>query len=187
MKPRAKCNVEDCDKDSFPGKRGMCVAHYRRWYRHGDPLAGNNSPGTKLLFAEKAMQRETDSCINWPFSKKGEYGNLNYKGDIIGAHVYVCTKIHGNKPSEKHRVRQTCRNKSCINWRHLVWSAKRLPAKSKPEASNTKITKVEVYKIRSAYDRGINCRRIAEKYGITSTQVIRIGKRTAWSNLSEKE
>lgn len=32
------CSIEGCDKPAY--KRGMCNAHYIRWRRHGDALAG---------------------------------------------------------------------------------------------------------------------------------------------------
>lgn len=40
------CSVTGCCNDPSKGKRGMCNAHYLRWKRHGDPLAGRRSPGS---------------------------------------------------------------------------------------------------------------------------------------------
>lgn len=37
------CQVDGCSNPAnIPGRsaRGMCIAHYQRWRRHGDPLAG---------------------------------------------------------------------------------------------------------------------------------------------------
>lgn len=36
------CSVAGCDKNVE--KREMCGAHYQRWRKHGDPLAGRKSP-----------------------------------------------------------------------------------------------------------------------------------------------
>ena len=36
--PAQICSVEDCGKPSF--QRGWCSAHWHRWQRYGDPLAG---------------------------------------------------------------------------------------------------------------------------------------------------
>jgi len=38
-----KCTVPGCRKR--PVTRGYCVAHYRRWMRHGDPTGGRASRG----------------------------------------------------------------------------------------------------------------------------------------------
>lgn len=37
-----ECSIANCTKRSE--KRGLCNAHYKRWRRHGDPLAGGPSP-----------------------------------------------------------------------------------------------------------------------------------------------
>lgn len=39
----AICSIEGCES-TYRIKRGMCNAHYCRWRRHGDPLAGGTSP-----------------------------------------------------------------------------------------------------------------------------------------------
>lgn len=36
------CSIPDCGKPAYG--HGWCSAHYSRWYRHGDPLAGGSSP-----------------------------------------------------------------------------------------------------------------------------------------------
>jgi HNH endonuclease len=36
--PQRTCSIEGCDRPVLG--RGWCAAHYQRWKRHGDPLAG---------------------------------------------------------------------------------------------------------------------------------------------------
>lgn len=38
------CSIEFCDKPH--SKRGYCNAHFLRWKRNGDPLAGRRTPGS---------------------------------------------------------------------------------------------------------------------------------------------
>lgn len=43
------CSVDGCNSDASTeaqGARGFCRAHYSRWRRYGDPLAGRASPGS---------------------------------------------------------------------------------------------------------------------------------------------
>jgi hypothetical protein len=37
-----ECSIENCSRNRE--KRGFCGPHYKRWLRHGDPLAGGPSP-----------------------------------------------------------------------------------------------------------------------------------------------
>jgi putative phage-type endonuclease len=43
-----KCSVLDCSNDMYA--RGLCISHYARWKRHGDPLAGRMPHGTALKY-----------------------------------------------------------------------------------------------------------------------------------------
>ena len=38
MTEKPRCSIEGCERASRA--RGWCLAHYRKWQRHGDPLAG---------------------------------------------------------------------------------------------------------------------------------------------------
>jgi hypothetical protein len=52
------CTVLDCD--GRPRKRGMCVKHYTRWRRHGDPTVGSHHlrlDAAPLLEALEARRR----------------------------------------------------------------------------------------------------------------------------------
>jgi hypothetical protein len=52
------CTVLDCD--GRPRQRGMCVKHYTRWRRHGDPTVGSHHlrlDAAPLLEALEARRR----------------------------------------------------------------------------------------------------------------------------------
>ena len=40
------CSIEGCDRPV--DRRGWCLRHYGRWYRHGDPLAGRGPSGLPI-------------------------------------------------------------------------------------------------------------------------------------------
>lgn len=43
--PDATCSVATCDRPVHVKLRGLCLAHYLRWRRHGDPEGGRRSWG----------------------------------------------------------------------------------------------------------------------------------------------
>lgn len=51
---RTLCKIPDCDNAHY--SRGWCATHYRRWKRHGSPLAGKaKRQGKSMQFASKNM------------------------------------------------------------------------------------------------------------------------------------
>ena len=120
MATKSICSVDSCDKNARAF--GMCDSHYRRWKRHGDPLAGRTPDGAPVKFYERALGAQTDECIIWPFST-GTNGYPQIKhGNHGRAHRLVCETIHGPAPTSAHEVAHSCGVKLCINYRHLRWA-----------------------------------------------------------------
>ena len=42
MQATRTCSIDGCERCAE--KRGWCNAHYKRWRRHGDPMAGRRAP-----------------------------------------------------------------------------------------------------------------------------------------------
>lgn len=103
--------------------------HYKRLKKHGHPLGGGvmrGPDGEIESFLAATLASDTDECILWPFGKdKDGYGRLRRKGKSFGAHIYVCTKVHGPRPN-KDDACHSCGNGhlSCITPKHLRWGTR---------------------------------------------------------------
>lgn len=70
-----------------------------------------------------ALASNTDQCILWP------HGQTNNGYPSMGpsrprAHRYVCEQKYGPAPKGKTDAAHSCRNRLCINPRHLRWATR---------------------------------------------------------------
>lgn len=124
---RGACSVEGCCETVYYTRYGYCHAHYRRWAKYGDPVAGGIRHGDAQRFACEAARSTANDCIPWPYAGTSEgYGRINVDGTTIGAHVHVATLAHGPKPSPDHECCHSCGNGhlGCVNARHLYWGTR---------------------------------------------------------------
>jgi hypothetical protein len=67
---------------------------------------------------------ETDDCVLWPFGTSSGYGIINFwnvGGLPRRTHVLVCERYHGPRPDDRPFTLHSCREKRCVNPRHLRW------------------------------------------------------------------
>jgi len=60
------CSIDGCDRPARA--RGWCKAHWQRWSRHGDPLAGRASPASgplEVRFWARVDRGGPDDCWPW--------------------------------------------------------------------------------------------------------------------------
>lgn len=118
---KGKCSVNDCAKASMT--RGFCIAHYKRFLRHGDPLAGGLAKGSVAPFIEKALAwPERNKCLIWPYAKTAAGYGVFMRRKTTYAHVALCEKAHGPKPTLRHEVAHSCGVTNCVNPHHLRWA-----------------------------------------------------------------
>ncbi len=120
------CAVEGCAKPAF--KRGWCDPHYKRWWRHGDPLAGG-TPKRELqrFLYDVALNYFGDECLVWPYTKNGVgYGQIRQGYQKLLVHRIICEQINGPAPSPKHEVAHNCGNGhlGCCAPNHLRWATR---------------------------------------------------------------
>jgi hypothetical protein len=192
------CSVGGCHKNAHQhsnGRKGLCVSHYKRLLRHGDPLGGGTPMGEPMRFIrEIAVPYRGDECLIWPFGKwSNGYGVLNRRGPNIGAHRFICRLVNGEPPDITYDAAHSFGNGhlGCVNHRHLSWKtrsenlADRLlhGTHDRGERSvNAKLTDDNAKEILSL--RGtISQTKIAKKFGVSQTCVSMIHRRLTWPHI----
>jgi len=189
------CSVDGCGK--HVDAKGFCRAHYARWSRHGDPLAGRTFEGELLRFIhDVALNHSGEECLLWPFGDfSNGYGRVSVDGKGLGAHRYVCTLIHGEPPTPDHESAHNCGkgHLGCIAPGHLEWKtsaenqADRIVhgTHQRGERNNlVKLTEDDVRKIRAL--RGLKTQKeIAAEFGIERSNVSCIHRMKSWAWLQE--
>jgi hypothetical protein len=184
------CAVAGCDRPVH--LRGFCSAHYKRWLRHGDPLAGRTGWGVVAKWvAEVAIPFGGDECLVFPFSRDDYgYGKMRRDGGNIGVHVVVCEARNGPKPSPRHEACHSCGNGhlGCVNPSHLYWgtrrdnvgdaiahgTAHRFAPISGASAPAAKYSDEQVSKVRELLADGTAQTRIAKITGVSQSHISRI-------------
>ena len=112
-----ECAVTGCTRSARA--RGWCNAHYLRWQRHGDPLAGGATPGGGTPY-ERVVGRlvaDGDCCV-FAGAKSGGYGRVRDHGQTLLAHVVVWEHHNGPVPADGV-VMHACDNPACCRIEHL--------------------------------------------------------------------
>lgn len=115
------CSIDGCT-NPHPACRGLCRHHYRRLWLYGDPL-GTPPEDTGIRTLRELVDKTTDDCILWPLGvSSAGYGKVKYQKRTRGTHVVALELTSGPKPADKDVAAHSCRNKSCVNPRHLRWA-----------------------------------------------------------------
>lgn len=179
------CIIDGCTNTRIIAK-GMCTTHYKRWYRHGDPLAPvtSRTPSglTDLGKLEHRGWTTTEAgCWEWDGLRDGNgYGRLWTGERVEFAHRVMYREHHGHLPDDADMMHQ-CDNPPCINPAHMRLGDDQLNAQEKVQRSRTlngelshwhKLTDEQVQAIRDAYtgERGDQAR-LARKYGVAPSYI----------------
>lgn len=190
------CSVADCNKPART--RGYCNAHYLRFNRHGDPLAGGvPRDGEAWRFAETlAASCQSSECVPWPYTPADHgYGQVQKDGRRVQAHRLVCELAHGLPPSPKHEATHDCGNGhlGCVNPRHLSWKthagnmADKLLHGTHNRGEQHNLAKLSEDQVREIISsKGVMSQReIGERHGVTQSCVSHIQRGKSWSWLNE--
>lgn len=185
------CAVDGCGKKFH--SHGFCAAHYSKFKRHGDPLAGRRgaSPGAPMEWVRQHASYQGDDCVKWPFEiGRYGYGTVKHKGKRRPASRVMCIVAHGEPPTPKHEAAHSCGNghKACMNPAHLRWATKIENVHDAiahgtnvrgEKVGSAKLTESDVREIRRLAAT-IQQKSIAEMYGVLPNCISRIVSRTRW-------
>lgn len=190
------CAVEGCEKPVL--KRQWCSAHYHRWKRHGDPLAGRPAPyGEPLRWMRERLTYADDGCLTWPFGRYSTgYGVLCGGGkERQAAHRWVCAQVNGPPPSPEHHAAHSCGkgHEGCVAPLRLRWAT---PAENVADAiqhgtlaalgyqgerhPRAKLTMADVTDIRRRLRGGERMYELAREFGVSHASVSSIKTGRTW-------
>lgn len=188
------CSIPACGKPLH--SRGWCLAHYRRWQRHGDPLSGRTPEGEpSRYYREVVLPYRGGACLPWPYARNSNgYPMLNVDGrDRLLARV-LCEAVNGPPPTPEHEAAHSCGNghAGCLARGHLSWKTPAGNASDRiVHGTETvggrhglaKLTEADVNEIRRLKGR-LPQRAIAARFGIHQAQVYRILSGKSWAYLN---
>jgi hypothetical protein len=187
------CSIPDCGKSH--SREGYCKAHYARFLKYGDPLAGRTARGAARNFLlTDVMNYEGDECLVWPFSrdKKG-YGRINIYGKPRVVSRVVCEKTHGPPLVETNEAAHSCGkgHLGCVTKRHLSWKtcAENNADKNANGTQNrgercpqSKLTTEDVLEIRNKVGT-VGQKELAIMFGVSRCTIRNIRDRETWFHL----
>lgn len=192
MATKGICAVEGCGKP-ITNSHGWCVAHYKRWWRHGSPTAGRISNGGPLEFLRALVGHDQDDCVPWRFRRyKVGYGKVLFEGRVWKAHRLMCQLAHGEPEDPALDSAHSCGNANCVNPKHIRWATRLENNREKKDHGtelfgerrpNAKLTPDDIRSIRLRSDLGELRKDVARDFGINACTVSQIVHRHRWAHI----
>ena len=180
--------------EGLPHSQGFCNAHYRRWWKYGDPLGGRTPVGEPLRHFEATVMSQQTECLLWPYATAAAgYGQVTMDGTHQYVHVVACERWHGPKPRPGMEVcHGPCVSKLCYNGAHLRWGTRSSNLLDRTRDGvhvgethwRTTITEQDVREIRARREAGEPLQVLATEYGMAKSAISRIANRKSWGHVS---
>jgi hypothetical protein len=186
------CSISDCGKPALTA--GYCNAHYLRFWRHGDPLAGRTRNGNPRLFIDTVVRTyEGEDCLIWPYSKNSNgYGQINVGGKPEIVSRIVCEMVNGPPTGEARYAAHSCGkgDLGCVSPLHLSWKTPKGNAEDMvahgtsprgAKSASAKLSAENVTQIRSLFGL-MSQRAISNSFGVSEQTICDIKKGRIWSH-----
>lgn len=139
-----------------------------------------------------AMLWVGDECLYFPFPLDPHgYGNFqDAKRKTTMAHVYICERVNGQRPSAAHEAAHSCGHANCVSPAHLRWAtiAENEADKLRHGTHNrgerqgrSKLQAADVLEIRDALRRREKQRSIAARFNVTESHICNIKSGRIWA------
>lgn len=189
MQTKPPCRVEGCS--TKVRARGLCSKHYARWQTRHKPLKKWRR-GEPEKWIRKLIESDSfpNTCIDWPYSMRNDYGILSHKGNHNTLAHRLVLHLKMPCPDDSLHCAHACGRPSCCNPRHLRWAtAKENAADKKIHGTNnegrqngsSKLTEKQVIEI---YNSPLSQTNLGIKYGIAGSTVGKIKRGQKWSWLT---
>jgi len=192
------CSIVGCCKPSYV--RGWCNAHYLRWKRHGDPLAGGIPNGEAVRWLTEVALNHVDPgpCLIWPYARSDSgYGKIWIDSKLQVVPRIVCERRHGPAPTRKHEAAHSCGkgHEGCCNPWHLDWKTPKQNHADKAlhntqqrgeRHGQAKLTEPDVHEIRRLLAAGTKITAIAQRFQVSHSVISNISSGKAWGWLGEE-
>ena len=183
------CSIPGCNR---PQKSlSYCAAHYGRYFRHGDPLAGRVT-GLSLEQRFWSYVDKSGDCWVWVAGKYNSGYGCFYIGRLndgtecrqILAHRFSYELYAGSIPDDMY-VLHHCDNHSCVRPDHLFLGTHldNLADMVIKGRHSRKLSDADIRAIRQLRLAGLSGPSIGKRFGIDHTQVYRICKFRSWAHV----
>lgn len=179
------CAIEGCGKPYRAS--GWCMAHYKRYLRHGSATAGRVSNGSLMRYLDEVvMAYEGNDCLLWPFGSRSGRPTIRIKGKGHLVARLVCERVHGAPPSDTHHAAHWCGKGEggCITKNHLRWAT---PVENSFDkfahgTAARALDAADVNKIR-AIGRARTQVELAREFGVSPSLIGAVIRREIWKHL----
>lgn len=116
---RRTCATPDCTAPGTAG-RGWCEKHYRRYQRHGDPLATSRVVGDDLArFWGYVDLDGANGCWNWTGATSKDGYGIMVVAQVTNYMPRYSWELHRGPITDDMEPDHLCRNRACVNPDHL--------------------------------------------------------------------
>jgi HNH endonuclease len=148
-------------------------------------------PTNQKFFNDVVLAYDGEECLLWPFSTtiKG-YPHMYFRGRWKLVTRLACEYFHGPVPSRRHQAAHSCRERACVNWRHLRWATPSDNERDKIAHGTYQfgelnpMAKLTLKQVLAIWSADGNYREIAERYGVRRETVGRIKRRERWAEFT---